>query len=57
MIEECIPFSFIDHQISVMENQLEYDLFEDNDRKATLKLSHQIDALKDLKKEWLKVNK
>lgn len=52
MIEPCVPFSFIDQLINTMENELEYQLFEDDDRDETLKLSHQIDMLKELKRKW-----
>ena len=52
MIEPCVPFSFIDQLINTMENELEYQLFEDDDRDETLKLSHQIDMLKTLKRKW-----
>lgn len=53
MIEPSVPFSFIDQLINTMENELEYQLFEDDDRDETLKLSHQIDMLKTLKRKWL----
>ena len=53
MIEECVPFSFIDRLIDRMEKELEYELYEDDDRDNTLELSHKIDALKDLKRMWL----
>lgn len=57
MIEPCVPFSFIDQIINTMENELEYQLFEDDDRDETLKLSHQIDALKSLERKWLDYDK
>ena len=57
MIEPCVPFSFIDQLINTMENELEYQLFEDDDRDETLKLSHQIDMLKTLKRKWLDYDK
>ena len=57
MIEPCVPFSFIDQLINMMENELEYQLFEDDDRDETLKLSHQIDMLKTLKRKWLDYDK
>lgn len=57
MIEECIPFSFIDKEIDVMENELEYELYENEDDEDSTKLSHQIEALKELKKRWLNVNR
>lgn len=57
MIEPCVPFSFIDQLINTMENELEYQLFEDDDRDETLKLSHQIDMLKELKRKWLDYDK
>ena len=57
MIEPCVPFSFIDQLIKTMENELEYQLFEDDDRDETLKLSHQIDMLKTLKRKWLDYDK
>lgn len=57
MIEPCVPFSFINQLINTMENELEYQLFEDDDRDETLKLSHQIDMLKTLKRKWLDYDK
>ena len=57
MIEPCVPFSFIGQLINTMENELEYQLFEDDDRDETLKLSHQIDMLKTLKRKWLDYDK
>lgn len=57
MIEPSVPFSFIDQLINTMENELEYQLFEDDDRDETLKLSHQIDMLKILKKRWIEYDK
>lgn len=57
MIEPCVPFSFIDQLINTMENELEYQLFEDDDRDETLKLSHQIDMLKELKRKWMDYDK
>lgn len=57
MIEPSVPFSFIDQLINTMENELEYQLFEDDDRDETLKLSHQIDMLKTLKRKWLDYDK
>ena len=53
MIEECVPFSFIDRIIDRMEKELEYELYEDDDRDETQKLSNQIDMLKTLKRMWL----
>lgn len=53
MIEECVPFSFIDRLIDRMEKELEYELYEDDDRDETKKLSYQIDMLKTLKRMWL----
>jgi len=53
MIEECVPFSFIDRLIDRMEKELEYELYEDDDRDETQKLSNQIDMLKTLKRMWL----
>ena len=53
MIEECVPFSFIDRIIDRMEKELEYELYEDDDRVETQKLSNQIDMLKTLKRMWL----
>lgn len=53
MIEECVPFSFIDRLIDRMEKELEYELYEDDDRDETQKLSAQIDMLKTLKRMWL----
>lgn len=53
MIEDCVPFSFIDRVIDRMESELEYELYDDDDRDETQKLSNKIDALKELKKEWL----
>lgn len=57
MIEECVPFSFIDRIIDRMEKELEYELYEDDDRDETRKLSYQIDMLKTLKRMWLEVNR
>ena len=57
MIEECVPFSFIDRLIDRMEKELEYELYEDDDRDETQKLSNQIDMLKTLKRMWLEVNR
>lgn len=57
MIEECVPFSFIDRLIDRMEKELEYELYEDDDRDETQKLSNQIDVLKALKRMWLEVNR
>lgn len=57
MIEECVPFSFIDRIIDRMEKELEYELYEDDDRDETEKLSCQIDMLKTLKRMWLEVNR
>lgn len=57
MIEECVPFSFIDRIIERMEKELEYELYEDDDRDETQKLSHQIEMLKTLKRMWLEVNR
>lgn len=57
MIEECVPFSFIDRIIDRMEKELEYELYEDDDRDETKKLSYQIDMLKTLKRMWLEVNR
>lgn len=57
MIEECVPFSFIDRIIDRMEKELEYELYEDDDRGETKKLSYQIDMLKTLKRMWLEVNR
>lgn len=53
MIEECVPFSYIDRIIERMEKELEYELYEDDDRDETKKLSYQIDMLKTLKRMWL----
>ena len=53
MIEECVPFSYIDRIIERMEKELEYELYEDDDRDETQKLSNQIDMLKTLKRMWL----
>lgn len=53
MIEPCVPFSFIDSLIDRMEKELEYELYEDDDRDETQKLSNQIDMLKTLKRMWL----
>lgn len=53
MIEPCVPFSFIDRIIERMEKELEYELYEDEDRRETMKLSAKIDALKELKGLWL----
>ena len=53
MIEECVPFSFIGRLIDRMEKELEYELYEDDDRDETQKLSNQIDMLKTLKRMWL----
>ena len=53
MIEECIPFSYIDRIIERMEKELEYELYEDDDRAETQKLANKIDALKELKGLWL----
>ena len=53
MIEECVPFSFIDRLVDRMEKELEYELYEDDDRDETQKLSNQIDMLKTLKRMWL----
>lgn len=53
MIEPCVPFSFIDRLIDRMEKELEYELYEDDDRDETQKLSNQIDMLKTLKRMWL----
>lgn len=57
MIEECVPFSYIDRIIERMEKELEYELYEDDDRDETKKLSYQIDMLKSLKRMWLEVNR
>lgn len=57
MIEECVPFSYIDRIIDRMEKELEYELYEDDDRDETKKLSYQIDMLKTLKRMWLEVNR
>ena len=57
MIEECVPFSYIDRIIERMEKELEYELYEDDDRDETQKLSNQIDMLKTLKRMWLEVNR
>lgn len=57
MIEECVPFSYIDRIIERMEKELEYELYEDDDRDETKKLSYQIDMLKTLKRMWLEVNR
>ena len=57
MIEECVPFSFIDRIIDRMEKELEYELYEDDDRGETKKLSYQIDMLKTLKRMWLEVKR
>ena len=57
MIEECVPFSFIDRIIDRMEKELEYELYEDDDRGETKKLSCQIDMLKTLKRMWLGANR
>lgn len=57
MIEPCVPFSFIDRLIDRMEKELEYELYEDDDRDETRKLSYQIDMLKTLKRMWLEVNR
>ena len=35
------------------EKELEYELYEDDDRDETQKLSNQIDMLKTLKRMWL----
>ncbi len=53
MIEECVPFSYIDRIIERMEKELEYELYEDDDRAETQKLANKIDALKELKGLWL----
>lgn len=53
MIEPCVPFSFIDRLVDRMEKELEYELYEDDDRDETQKLSNQIDMLKILKRMWL----
>ena len=53
MIEPCVPFSFIDRLIDRMKKELEYELYEDDDRDDTQKLSNQIDMLKTLKRMWL----
>lgn len=53
MIEPCVPFSFIDRLVDRMEKELEYELYEDDDRDETQKLSNQIDILKTLKRMWL----
>lgn len=57
MIEPCVPFSYIDRIIDRMEKELEYELYEDDDRDETQKLSNQIDMLKTLKRMWLEVNR
>lgn len=57
MIEPCVPFSFIDRLVDRMESELEYELYEDDDRDETQKLSNQIDMLKTLKRMWLEVNR
>ena len=57
MIEPCVPFSFIDRIVDRMEKELEYELYEDDDRDETKKLSYQIDTLKTLKRMWLEVNR
>lgn len=57
MIEPCVPFSFIDRLVDRMEKELEYELYEDDDRDETQKLSHQIEMLKTLKRMWLEVNR
>lgn len=54
MIESRIPFSFIDKTIDAKRNELEYVLYEDEDRKECLKLSAKIDALHEIKSLWLK---
>ena len=54
MIEPCIPISFVEKVKDKLRNELEYQLFDDDDRDETLKLSHQIDALDNLIKEWMK---
>lgn len=53
MIEECVPVSFIQKQIEIKKNDLEYELCKDEDRRASYKLSCQIDALEDLIKQWI----
>jgi len=53
MIEEYVPFSYIDRIIEHLERELEYELYEDEDRKETFRLSAKIDALKELKGLWL----
>ena len=53
MFEPCVPFSFINRLIDRMKKELEYELYEDDDRDETQKLSNQIDMLKTLKRMWL----
>lgn len=53
MIEEQIPLSFLDNMIDVMEKELEYELYEDDDRKKCSTLAYKVDALKELRRRWL----
>lgn len=53
MTKKAIPMSFIDCVIERLENELEYELYEDDDRKKCLALSSKLSALKELKIEWL----
>ena len=53
-MNEQIPVSYIRSKIDVMENELEYELYEDDDRKKCLVLSSKISALKELIREWNK---
>ena len=54
MIEEIkIPISFLDHKIEVLESELEYELYEDDDRKKCIYLSGKLASLRELRREWL----
>ena len=53
MIEECVPFSYIDRLIERMEKERDYALYGDEINSESEKLSHKIDALRELKRMWL----
>lgn len=54
MIEEQILISFIDTFLDRLESELDYELYEDKDRKKCLYLDGKIAGVKELRREWLK---
>lgn len=54
MIEEQIPISFLERFLDSLESELEYELYEDDDRKKCLYLSGKIAGIKELRREWLR---